>query len=1115
VDIRFVLGPAGSGKTHRCLAEVRDELTRRPVGSPLLFLSPKQSTFQLERQLLAEDGLRGWARLQVLSFERLAHMVMSEVGPVELLDEQGRIMVLRALLRWHQPRLRVFRASARMTGFAREVSLLLRELQRQRVGADRLETFANELQSESASLADKLRDLAVIGRAYRSWLEEHRLGDLDLLPELAAERLRTGVGARRFGAVWLDGFAEMTPAELELLAAVAQASDRTTLAFCVEGELREEPSWMSTWAVVGQTVRRVQTRLAALEGARVRVEVLKRSAGGRFQGNPVLGHLEEHWTRPVEATEAVEEATRDVLRLVNCSDFEREAEVAAREVWRHVRKGGRFREVAVMVRTLDGRDATLRRVFLRYGIPFFIDRRESLAHHPLAELTRCALRLAVGPSRHEDWFGALKTGLGGAALEWVDAWENDALSQGWISDDWLAETPDAEGRIPDREWMGGMARCAEPFRVLKRALAGEPSGHQLAEALEVFWETLEVERQLNAWSALDERQGGQLELQSRLHGSAWEQIRAWVGSLRRGFEDHRMPIQEWLAIVDAGLTTLSAGVIPPSQDQVMIGAVDRSRQPELRLALVLGLNEGVFPTVSTAGGLLTDADRDRLTLSGMGVDLDRRRRIGQERYLGYVAMTRSGGRLVLTWSERDEAGRAAGMSAFVNPVRVMFPMLPVESSEADRFDSGATVSEVAQRIEHRSEVLPWLLSQPGSSVLDGYEGGDVLWRERLRRWRRVAGSGRLSSGIVLALYGTKPEVSVSALESMAACPFQFFVRAGLRGRERRTFEVDRRSVGSWAHELLARFHFSLDREGKRWRELSGAEASERMRTLGLRALPEFGGGVFLATPEARWEAEGWIERLSEVVAVLVEWMSTYRFDPVLAEVAFGSGEERPAWETALGEGRQLRVRGKADRIDRFRDDAGRYWQVVMDYKLGRRRLDDRLLRAGVDMQLAAYALALSGATGKTEAAGATEHAMTTLAGFFYIPLAGDERVESRLELESPLERSQRGHKHRGKLRAEIAPWFDAGQPGESSGQFALRFKKDGTLSKIGDGCSGEVLDQLLETVQRTVENLGRSLFEGRAEVAPYRLGSQTACDRCDLRPICRFDAWTESYRWLD
>ncbi len=119
MQARFLLGPAGAGKTFLCLAEIREALRTAPTGPPLILLAPRQATFQLERQLLAGGALQGYTRLQIFSFQRLANFVLEQSGVSipPLLSEDGRSMVLRALLGRRRKDLQIFHASAGLAGF--------------------------------------------------------------------------------------------------------------------------------------------------------------------------------------------------------------------------------------------------------------------------------------------------------------------------------------------------------------------------------------------------------------------------------------------------------------------------------------------------------------------------------------------------------------------------------------------------------------------------------------------------------------------------------------------------------------------------------------------------------------------------------------------------------------------------------------------------------------------------------------------------------------------------------------------------------------------------------------------------------------------------------------
>jgi ATP-dependent helicase/nuclease subunit B len=1247
VHVTFLLGPAGSGKTYRCLAEIRAALKASPEGLPLLFLAPKQATFQLERQLLGptpcspsprpstlrsaatmcdlvssatEDGsppgegesavslgfesgtdapVAGYTRLQILSFERLAQFVFARLGQPdpELLSEEGRVMVLRALLSRHGDELKIFRASARRPGFAQELSRLLREFQSHRLSPAQLEK-----QHFPQTLSFKLRDLSLLLRAYLDWLREHHLNDTDSLLDLATAALQASVAEKAalisdpaggppqtagqaaaptphftlsWEGLWLDGFAQMTPQEVDFLAALAPKCKQATLAFCLETTPTPEPpaSWLSTWSIVSETYHRCHARLAALPGLRTSVEVLPRDpAHNRFSGSHALRHLEEFWSNPkpfpgdeMESAHHGSPGTlhasrftlNDSMRLVTCANPEAEAVCAAREILRYVRGGGRYREASVLVRSLENYHDPLRRVFSRYEIPFFLDRREPVAHHPLAELTRFALRTIVFHWRQDDWFGALKTGLVHPREELIDWLENEALARGWEGDAWHQPFKNESGSSVVDELETVRPVLVAPFVCLGHALGAAPRGLQLAAAFRQFWRDLKAGEQLERWSQAN-LSTTSLHLPDTVHATVWDQMQRWLENIELAFRREPIPLREWLPIVESGLQGLTVGVIPPVLDQVLIGAVDRSRNPDLQFALVLGLNESVFPAKPAAPPLLSEADRAELERHKFHFGPDRRQQLGRERFYGYIAFTRARRRLLLTCAACDATGTVLNPSPFVAQVRKLFPQVEREIFCPDSWLES----------EHPSELVAWLLRGFAGQERLGSEGIENLeallqlprfaaLRDELKNFstsqepprrsplaggdlRRdgpallscaAAGGGlkgpvgaqksgpappkseRLSREVVDRLYGRVLRSSVSRLEDFAACPFKFFVTSGLRAKERRLFEPDPREQGSFQHEVLAQFHRQLQAESKRWRDLSAAEARERLARVAAGVLSTFRGGLFAAAPENRFTGRVLTESLQDFVATLIEWMAHYQFDPQEVELAFGlDPQSLPAWEIDLAEGRRLVFTGKIDRVDLSRTGADEALCVVIDYKSRAQKLDATRLHHGLQLQLPAYLAYLQQLRDSKSRFGVTK---LVPAGVFYVNLRGRfASAATRTEvLANVTEARQFAYLHTGRFDFAALGRLDT--RGEQKGiQFNYRITKSGEPSKSCDALPTGEFEDLLARVKDHLAGMGREIFQGVVQVDPYQHGTERACDHCEFQAVCRIDPWTHPFRRL-
>jgi ATP-dependent helicase/nuclease subunit B len=1167
VQARFLLGPAGAGKTFRCLAEIRAALREDPQGPPLILLAPKQATFQLERQLLGDPALAGYTRLAILSFERLAGFILKQLRQPRpaLLSEEGRIMVLRALLTRRRAELQIFHGSSGLAGFARELSLELRELQRRE--------FSPELLTELASrpeftepLRRKLRDLALLQRGYLDWLAQQNLQDADCLLDLATEALRRSMTKRPadpsagsdlqsshgstesrptglemqnaeckmqndgqshgstesrptvrgnppsslfISALWLDGFGELTPQELSLLAALAPCCQKMTLAFCVEDQRpAEADSWLSIWSGIAQTRQDCWKKLSTVPGVRLETEILRRqAASSRFAENPVLRHLEENWAQPAPFPDEEWDAERrGSLRAVVCANPEGEAVLAAREILQYVQAGGRFRETAVLLRSLEGYHDVLRRVFSRYGIPFFLDRREPSAHHPLAELTRNALRVTAFDWRHEDWFSALKTGLVSGDEEAIDRLENEALARGWKGETWTKPFPNKDGETAIAEQL--RRQWVAPFLQLRENLSSNgqlrPDGPQLAAGLRELWSQLQIEESLANMQEAPERPLSH----PQFHATVWQQMNGWLEDVALAFAGERLPLSEWLAILEAGLAGLTVGVIPPALDQVLIGAVDRSRNPDLQLALVLGVNESVFPAPPPPRSLLTESDCAELGGRGLRLGPGVRQILSRERFLGYIACTRARRRLVVACSQRGEDDEPLNPSPFFPHLQKLFPRLETENFSGP--DETAPV--------HACELIPRLLRvQNSGGGLEEF----LAWpafaalRQQIKFFASRPGPERLAPALAARLYGPALRTSVSRMEQFAACAFRFFVNSGLQAEERILFELDARQKGSFQHLALAQFHQQLQEEKKTWHGLTAAEARRRMAGICAGLIPQFEEGLLAAEAPSRFAARGMTRALEDFVAAMVEWMSQYDFEPRAAEVEFGGPADEgglPAWELDLGGARRLVFRGRIDRIDLCPAGPDAL-AVVMDYKSSLHKLDPLLLRHGLQLQLPAYLSVLRRLPHPEKIFGA---ARLKPAGVFYINLRGNFKPgETRQEvLENAEPAWQAAYKHSGRFDLAALPHLD--NRGESKGtQFNYRLKKDGQpYANVPDPMEHGAFLEMLEQVEQNLVRMGRAIFAGEIELNPFQKGTVRACDHCVYQGICRIDPWSHAFRQL-
>jgi len=1119
--LRLIIGRAGSGKTHLCLEEIRRELRQDPQGEPLIFLVPDQATFQMERALAATPGLGGIIRAQVLSFGRLAWRVLQEVGGASRrpMGEVGRQMVLRQILQSNSGQLAAFRKSAQQPGFIDCLSQTVSELKKYRLPPQQLQALADRLEQAGGDLqlGRKLRDICLIAGAFDDFLVGDYSDPEDTLTTLA-DRLAAWPPLGRI-RIWLDGFAGFTPQEYLILERLLAGGAQLNLALCLDRETMtgmpdREDIFYSLWET-GQKLKNMAEDLAIPV-----LPTLYLEEQHRFPPRGALAHLEKQLT--VAAPRAYPADCPEVI-LVAAASRRAEVEGAAREIVGLCRdQGYRWREISVTVREMPLYSELLAAVFADYGIPCFIDEKRPVLHHPLVEMVRSALEAADSNWAYEPVFRFLKTDLTALGRDAVDCLENYVLAHGLRGSRWTDGRPWAYRRrytLGEEEALSlqeetelarinqlrlEVCRTLEPFcRQLKEA----KTVRQMAAAVFSLVEGSGAAERLDRWQRED-TSAGRLELAAE-NRQVWDAFLDLLDQMVETLGDQAMSTAHFSQVMEAGCAGIRLGLIPPGLDQVFVAALDRSRQPDVRACLVLGVNDGVLPARMQDQGVFDRGDRERLAELDCVLAATSRQRLFDEQFLAYVAMTRASQRLYVSYALADEEGKALRPSFLIRQIRGLLPQLaetlcPQVPDGLDdlRFIAGPGQSRfyLAGQLRRaadgeRVHELWW----------DVHNLSPGLFTRALSYTNQVA---QLPAGLASKVFGHHLATSVSRLERFRACPFAHFAQFGLKLRERQEYALAAPDLGQFFHAALEGVTARLAVEGRDWADLGEDDCRRLAAESAAGLVPKLQHEILLSTAGNRHLAHKLTATLTACLGAMAEHARRGSFRPERWETAFGLEGPLPAWQTTTEAGRTVSLSGRIDRIDTVRAGETLFLRVV-DYKSGRADWDLNDIYWGLKMQLLVYLLvALENAPALFGQAAAAAGALYFRVHYPLLrqtgPLSGQEAAALFL----------RQYRMPGLVLADpqVVRLMDREFSGFSP-LVNIALKRDGSLDSRAPGVLPQQFRLLMAHLQGLIRQTGDGIMAGQVMIAPYQKGNVKACLYCAFKPFCHFDTLLPDNRW--
>lgn len=1088
--VRFVLGRAGSGKTHLCVRAVADA-QRQSMGDRLLLLVPEQASFQMERALAAASPVGGYLRTEVLGFSRLAERVFEEVGPAPVVLSRGaRTLALRAILGATPALAAPFGRAANTPGFLRQIEALIQELLQEGVHPQQLLRVADE----RGDAGGALRSVGRIYESYLEWIGQRRIDPAQRLAALRDHMFRVPwLGSAR---IWVDGFAGFTGEELATLLALARGCRELWITLLLDPAASLSAAARADAAprLFDRTERTYQLLRRELAASHVEIgpSVMLSPPPPRFARAAALVALEAELAGD-DALRGPAAALGREVRIVECDSPRDELRIAARWIRRMIAgspESVHLRDFAVICRDLEPIAPLVSEVFEEYELPFFLDRRRPVRSHALSRFVE-ALLDAIERDFPPDVISRLPaTGLLPMDRESAELLDDYVLRNdvhGW-----------AAWRLP---WAGApdvlnfhRGRFAAAIGVLaETGRAGRPmSGGKWVRALHAALDALGIAKRIDAWTQ-DAAVAGDWEV-AETHRLAWDALVGLLEDTDEILGDRSLELTEFAALLRSSLADLSLGMAPPTLDQVLISSIERSRHPEIRFAWVIGLNDGVFPQRPTDQLVLTEDDR--AALQRVGATSLRRRddQLLGERLLAYIAFTRPSERLVLSYSRTADDGSPQFPSIFVRDLLERFPATLVERpSDAPP----ASLPELARRVLARSRELGptgrWWTAKLLDRVAPRFE------RQRFARLSEMLAGVRYENrpGPIAPPPPPSDDVawrgSPSELETWLQCPFQWFARRVMRLRAERGPTPMAQRLGQTAHELLAETTRAAIADPRDVRKLSNDDWHKLLDEVVTKVLR---GGTALRAVRPRERAQVMLlaRRVRDVLDAHVERMRVGTFAPAACEQSFGAADDEASWSAAriLLERGAAELIGRIDRIDAA-PAAGGALHLVYDYKSGTRSFRGPFF-IGPPLQLLLYLHALAQRGHKA-------------AGVLVAPLHVNSYALQRGRDESDASaRKMALYKPRGVLNEDAAAALDPElADGEASRVAALRKTKAGAWYKNGDVRCAQRLQAHVDVAVATARLAIDGITRGRIDVEPLLIGRRLACNDCAFRAVCRYE----------
>lgn len=561
MGLRFIYGTAGTGKSKFCFNEIKNNIKNK---EKIYIITPEQFSYSAEKKLLEEINTNASVNAEVISFNRIANRVFTEVGGANevLISKSSKAMLIYSILEKEKKNLKFLNSSDD------NIDIILKEItefKKHNITTINIEEENKKI--ENPELNQKLNEINLIYKIYEENIKNKFIDEEDILTKLAEKIPESKMFDNSI--VYIDEFAGFTKQEYNIVEKILEKAKQVNITICADN-LEENTNKESDIFYFNKQFAKLLTDCGQNVDKKQEKSILLKNKY-RFK-NIELKHLEENIYN--NSYNIFKNEPKNIKLFLASSPYT-EIEKIAQEINKLVREEKyKYNEIAIITKNIENINNIAKAIFSKYNIPIFIDEKSEITENILIKYILSLLEIYTTNWSTEAVFNYIKSDFLEINKNDIYKLEKYCQKMGinrnkWYKNNW-------------KENENLRKTIVEPLLKLKQEIDKEKSAKNISENIYKYLIKKNIEEKINKKINKIKKEEIKEEYKASLNI-----LTDVLDEIVTFFKDEKITIQKYKEILKIGLKNKEFGKIPQNIDQVILGDIDRTRSHKVKAVFIL------------------------------------------------------------------------------------------------------------------------------------------------------------------------------------------------------------------------------------------------------------------------------------------------------------------------------------------------------------------------------------------------------------------------------------------------------------------------------------------------------------------------------------------------